>query len=100
LYKIKEYHSADKLTEEQINSIAKRLTSLRGAIVHGGKQKDISQEDRQLITFFEVIIYAQMLHRAKISNTDIKMIIGTSFFHKFDLMEKTMKNIDNKKVEQ
>lgn len=100
LYKNKQYRYVDKLTEEQINSIAKQLTSLRGAIVHGGKKKDISQEDRQLITFFEVIIYAQMLYRAKISNTDIKMIIGTSFFHKFDLMEKTMKNLDNKKVEQ
>ena len=99
LYRHKEYRSVTKLTDKQISDIAKKLTELRGTIVHGGEHSTFSPEDCQLINLFEVIIYAQMLDRAKISLSDIKMIISSSLFHNLDLFDKAMKEIDENIVQ-
>ena len=50
--------SVPKVSDEQINDIAKQLTHLRGAIVHGGEHQSLSPLDCQTIRFFEVLIYA------------------------------------------
>lgn len=91
LFLHKEYRSSTKLTDKQINDIAKKLTEMRGAIVHGGDHTTISREDCQLINFFEVLIYAQMLDRARIPLPDIKMIISSTLFQHYDLFDRAMK---------
>lgn len=99
LYRHKEYRSVKMLTEKQINDIAKKLTEMRGTIVHGGEHSALSLEDCQLINLFEVIIYAQMLDRAGISPTDIKLIISSSLFHHHDLFNKAMETLDSNNQE-
>ena len=99
LYRHKEYRSVTKLSEKQINDIAKKLTEMRGTIVHGGEHSALSLEDCQLINLFEVIIYAQMLDRAGISPADIKLIISSSLFHHHDLFNKAMETLDSNNQE-
>lgn len=97
LYRHKEFRTATELTEEQINCIAKQLTQLRGSIVHGEEHNKFSLSDCQLIHFFEVLIYAQMLFRANIPLSDIKLIIRSTILLRFDLFDKTMNDIENNK---
>lgn len=99
LYRHKKYRSVKMLTEKQINDIAKKLTEMRGTIVHGGEHSALSLEDFQLINLFEVIIYAQMLDRAGISPADIKLIISSSLFHHHDLFNKAMETLDSNNQE-
>ena len=86
------------LTEKQINDFAKKLTEMRGTIVHGGEHSALSLEDCQLINLFEVIIYAQMLDRAGITPADIKPIISSALFH-HDLFNKAMETLDSNNQE-
>lgn len=91
----KEYISVTKLTEKQIDNIAKKLTGMRGTILHGEEHSALSPEDCQLINLFEVIVYAQMLDRAGISPSDRGLIISSSLFQRYDLFYKTMETLDS-----
>lgn len=97
LFRKKEYQSTSKVSDEQINDIAKQLTHLRGAIVHGGEHKSLSPLDCQTIRFFEVLIYAQMLYRAELSLSDIKMILSSSLLHHNDLFNRSWEKLEEKK---
>ena len=78
LYRTK-YVSEKTWNDNTISSIAQWLVDLRGTIVHGDSTSSFSDEDAQLIRFFEILIYSQTLKRIGFSDSDIERIIGALF---------------------
>ena len=52
---------------------------LRVSMSHGDSTSSFSDEDAQLIRFFEILIYSQTLKRIGFSDSDIERIIGALF---------------------
>lgn len=78
LYRTK-FVSEKSWNDSTISSIAQWLVDLRGTIVHGDSTSSFSDEDAQLIRFFEILIYSQTLKRIGLSDSDIERIIGALF---------------------
>lgn len=76
------------LTSGQINKIAGEIAALRGTVVHGDFTGEFSDVQGQMLRFFEVLIYAQMLKRAQIEDDGIELIIGAIFHCNYVLVNK------------
>lgn len=62
-----------------INKIADNLSDLRGVIAHGDFNGKFTEAQSQQIYFLEIMVYAQMLKRAELHDTEIELILGIVF---------------------
>ena len=62
-----------------ISKIATELSEMRGKAAHGHDFRRFSPKQGQAIRFLEILAYAQLLKRAKISDDDIELFLGIIF---------------------
>lgn len=74
--------------DNDIGKIAKEITSLRGKGVHTSINNDFTDREAEMIHFFEIMVYSQMLKRAQINDEGIEFIIGIVFQCNFEFSKK------------
>ncbi len=62
-----------------IDKIAESLSDLRGEIAHGDFNGKFTDLQTQQIYFLEILVYAQMLKRAELNDSEIELILGIIF---------------------
>ena len=67
------------MDDKDIDYFAKFLAKTRGKIAHSGNQLEFTDKDAQIIQFFEILVYSQLLKRAKLNDSEIELIIGSVF---------------------
>lgn len=73
------HEQASPLATEEISKFAKCIVSKRSALVHGNTTTSFSSSDIQYIRLLEIMVYCQILRRAKLSDDAIERIIGVVF---------------------
>lgn len=76
LHKLTNYEILD---DKDIDYFAKFLAKTRGKIAHSGNQLEFTDKEAQIIQFFEILVYSQLLKRAKLNDSEIELIIGSVF---------------------
>lgn len=79
LWRLKQREPIKKL----IHSVAMNLSKLRGKIVHGELNAELSEIEQQYIQFLDILTYAQMLRRAGVPDDGIELIIDAVFYCNF-----------------
>lgn len=62
-----------------IDKISDSLSDLRGAIAHGDFNGKFTEAQTRQIYFLEILVYAQMLKRAGLNDSEIELILGIIF---------------------
>lgn len=88
-----EFRMKGHLKEAEIQSIAGKLSGLRGKIAHGNFCGAFSDVDAQKIHFLEILVYAQTLKRAKIEDEHIERILRAVFGCNYILSEEWSNDI-------
>lgn len=73
-----------KIRNGKIKDVAKDLTSLRGKCSHTNSELNIREKTEQEVRFFEILVYSQMLKRARLDDIAISKIIGIVFGCNFE----------------
>lgn len=76
LHKLKNFEVLDN---DDINDFAKFLAKMRGKKTHSGSILEFTDKEAQIIRFFEVLVYSQILKRAKLSDSEIELVVGSVF---------------------
>ena len=76
LHKLKNFEVLD---DDDINDFAKFLAKMRGKKTHSGSILEFTDKEAQIIRFFEVLVYSQILKRAKLSDSEIELVVGSVF---------------------
>lgn len=73
---------------EKINVIADSLTQIRGKSIHADAITEFTEQEAQMLRFFEVLIYAQMLKRAGLNDEEIEAVVGAVLHCNYILVKK------------
>lgn len=72
-------YSDERKKNFSIEKTAEDLCDLRGIIAHGDFNGKFTEIQTQQIYFLEIVVYAQMLKRAMLSDLEIELILGIIF---------------------
>lgn len=86
-------------SEEEINRISKELVGLRALVSHEYSLSAFDDLQAEYIHFLEILVHAQMLKRAGISDAGIESIIGIVFHCNYKYMDDLQKSIQKEKSE-
>lgn len=72
-------YSNEKKDSFSIEKIADNLSELRGTIAHGEFNRKFTAEEIHMVYFLEVLVYSQLLKRARLQDAEIELILGIVF---------------------
>lgn len=72
-------YTAESKKNFSIEKITDSLSDLRGDIAHGDYNEKFNEGQTQQIFYLEIVVYAQMLKRAGLTDSEIEVILGIIF---------------------
>ena len=83
--------SENGFTEKEIAQIASCLVKLRAQVSHEYSLSSFDDLQAEYIHFLEILVYAQMMKRARIDDAGIELLMGIVFHCNYTYMHQILK---------